>query len=129
MKSSFDGSCAFDGSSCGNTLKPSMASLGGCALEDEIESPSSAFEEEEAEYHRLLIISGCALEDDEVASKPSSALEYHRLSPRRRKGSAEKRRSAKRVVILYIREEEGSKSGFLLWITVSGVVRKLEILE
>ena len=34
MKSSFDGSCAFDGSSCGNTENPSMASLGGCALED-----------------------------------------------------------------------------------------------
>ena len=67
----------------------------GCALEDEIESPSSVFEEE--------------------------AAEYHRLSPRRRKGSAEKRRSAKRVIILCIREEEGSKSVFLLWITVRRV--------
>ena len=101
MKSSFDGSCAFDGSSCGNTEKPSMASLGGCALED-----------------------------DEVASKPSAALEYHRLSPRRRKGIAEKRRSAKRVVILCIREEEGEASVFLLWITVSSCrVRLLEILD
>ena len=63
-----------------------MASLiiVGCALEDEIESPSSVFEEE--------------------------AAEYHRLSPRRRKGSAEKRRSAKRVVILCIREEEGKRA-------------------
>jgi hypothetical protein len=34
------------------------------------------------------------------------------LSPRRRKGIAEKRRSAKRVVILCIREEEGSESVF-----------------
>jgi hypothetical protein len=92
MKSSFDGSCAFDGSSLGNVIKPSMASLGGCALDD-----------------------------DEVASKPSAALENHRLSPRRRKGSAEKRRSAKRVILLCIREEEGSKSVFLLWITVRRV--------
>jgi len=55
-------------------------------------------------------LGGCALEDDEVASKPSAALEYHRLSPRRRKGIAEKRRSAKRVVILCIREEEGKRA-------------------
>ena len=61
-------------------------------------------------------LGGCALEDDEVASKPS-ALEYHRLSPRRRKGS----RSAKRIIILCIREEEGSKSVFLFWITVSSL--------
>ena len=27
MKSSFDGSCAFDGSSCGKEMKPSIASL------------------------------------------------------------------------------------------------------
>ena len=100
MKSSFDGSCAFDGSSCGNTEKPSMASLGGCALED-----------------------------DEVASKPSAALEYHRMSPRRRKGIAEKRRSAKRVVILCIEKKKGSER-FLLWITVSSCrVRLLEILD
>jgi hypothetical protein len=32
------------------------------------------------------------------------------LSPRRRKGIAEKRRSAKRVVILCIREEEGKRA-------------------
>ena len=83
MKSSFDGSCAFDGSSCGNTEKPSMASLGGCALED-----------------------------DEVASKPSAALEYHRLSPRRRKGIAEKRRSAKRVSSFYVSEKKKGKRAF-----------------
>ena len=104
MKSSFDGSCAFDGSSCGNAEKPSMASLiiVGCALDDEIESPSSVFEEE--------------------------AAEYHRLSPRRRKGSAEKRRSAKRVVILCIREEEGKQERFS-FVDNDETVRLLEILD
>ena len=103
MKSSFDGSCAFDGSSLGNVIKPSMASLiiVGCALEDEIESPSSVFEEE---------------------------AEYHRLSPRRRKGSAEKRRSAKRVVILCIREEEGKQERFS-FVDNDETVRLLEILD
>lgn len=80
-----------------------MASLiiVGCALEDEIESPSSVFEEE---------------------------AEYHRLSPRRRKGSAEKRRSAKRVVILCIREEEGKQERFS-FVDNDETVRLLEILD
>ena len=80
-----------------------MASLiiVGCALEDEIESPSSVFEEE---------------------------AEYHRLSPRRRKGNAEKRRSAKRVVILWIREEEGKQERFS-FVDNDETVRLLEILD
>ena len=86
MKSSFDGSCAFDGSSLGNVIKPSMASLGGCALDD-----------------------------DEVAS----ALENHRLS----RGDRKRRKASEcqaRHHFMY-REEEGSKSVFLLWITVRRV--------
>jgi hypothetical protein len=51
------------------------------------------------------------------------------MSPRRRKGIAEKRRSAKRVVILCIEKKKGSER-FLLWITVSSCrVRLLEILD
>ena len=71
-------------------------------------------------------LGGCALEDDEVASKPSAALEYHRLSPRRRKGIAEKRRSAKRVVILCIREEEGKRAFSFV---DNGLVLSSETLE
>ena len=73
-------------------------------------------------------LGGCALEDDEVASKPSAALEYHRMSPRRRKGIAEKRRSAKRVVILCIREEEGKQERFS-FVDNDETVRLLEILD
>ena len=126
MKSSFDGSCAFDGSSCGKEMKPSIASLS--SSETLLVEDDELFRDGFASEDDARIISGCALEDDEVASKPSAALEYHRMSPRRRKGIAEKRRSAKRVVILCIREEEGKQERFS-FVDNDETVRLLEILD
>ena len=105
MKSSFDGSCAFDGSSCGNAEKPSMASLiiVGCALEDEIESPSSVFEERGG-ANTIVCLRGDVKEAPKSVGVPSASSFY------------------------VSEKKKGSKSVFLLWIT-DETVRLLEILD